>query len=95
VGEGEVFSLRVNGDSMTGAHICDGDHVLVRSQARAEEGEIVVAVIDGEATVKRFRRWKGKVRLEAANPAYPPIVVPVGAPSFRIAGKVVGVYRKL
>ena len=95
VGEGEVFSLRVRGDSMTGAHICDGDHVLVRSQARAEEGEIVVAVIDGEATVKRFRRWKGKVRLEAANPAYPPIVVPAGAPSFRIAGKVVGVYRKL
>jgi repressor LexA len=95
VGEGEVFSLRVKGDSMTEAHICDGDHVLVRSQARAEEGEIVVAVIDGEATVKRFRRWKGKVRLEAANPAYPPIVVPAGAPSFRIAGKVVGVYRKL
>ena len=95
VGEGEVFSLRVKGDSMTGAHICDGDHVVVRSQARAEEGEIVVAVIDGEATVKRFRRWKGKVRLEAANPAYPPIVVPAGAPSFRIAGKVVGVYRKL
>jgi len=95
VGEGEVFSLRVKGDSMTGAHICDGDHVLVRSQARAEDGEIVVAVIDGEATVKRFRRWKGKVRLEAANPAYPPIVVPVGATSFRIAGKVVGVYRKL
>jgi repressor LexA len=95
VGEGEVFSLRVKGDSMTGAHICDGDHVLVRSQARAEEGEIVVAVIDGEATVKRFRRWKGKVRLEAENPAYPPIVVPAGARSFRIAGKVVGVYRKL
>jgi len=95
VGEGEVFSLRVKGDSMTGAHICDGDHVLVRAQARAEDGEIVVAVIDGEATVKRFRRWKGKVRLEAANPAYPPIVVPAGAASFRIAGKVVGVYRKL
>lgn len=95
VGDGEVFSLRVSGDSMTGAHICDGDHVLVRSQAHAEEGEVVVAVIDGEATVKRFRRWKGKVRLEAANPAYPPIVVPDGAPSFRIAGKVVGVYRKL
>ena len=95
VGEGEVFSLRVKGDSMTGVHICDGDHVVVRSQARAEEGEIVVALIDGEATVKRFRRWKGKVRLEAANPAYPTILVSAGAPSFRIAGKVVGVYRKL
>jgi len=95
VGEGEVFSLRVKGDSMTGVHICDGDHVVVRSQARAEEGEIVVALIDGEATVKRFRRWKGKVRLEAANPAYPAILVSAGAPSFRIAGKVVGVYRKL
>jgi repressor LexA len=95
VGDGEVFSLRVSGDSMTGAHICDGDHVLVRAQAHAEEGEVIVAVIDGEATVKRFRRWRGKVRLEAANPAYPPIVVPDGTPSFRIAGKVVGVYRKL
>jgi len=94
VGEGEVFSLRVKGDSMTEAHICDGDYVLVRAQAHAEEGEIVVAVIDGEATVKRFRRRKGKVRFEAANPAYPPIVVPPGAPAFRIAGKVVGVYRK-
>jgi repressor LexA len=94
VGDGEVFSLRVKGDSMTEAHICDGDYVLVRAQAHAEEGEIVVAVIDGEATVKRFRRRKGQVRFEAANPAYPPIVVPPGAPAFRIAGKVVGVYRK-
>lgn len=94
-GEGEVFFLRVSGDSMTGVHVCDGDHVLVRSQASAEEGEIVVAVIDGEATVKRFRRRKGRVRLEAENPAYPPIEVPPGSPAFRIAGKVVGVYRKM
>lgn len=94
LGEGEIFSLRVKGDSMTEAHICDGDYVLVRTQRNAEDGEIVVAVIDGEATVKRLRLRKGKVRLEAANPAYPPIAVPAGAPSFRIAGKVVGVYRK-
>jgi repressor LexA len=94
LGEGEIFSLRVKGDSMTGAHICDGDYVLVRTQRNAEDGEIVVAVIDGEATVKRLRLREEKVRLEAANPAYPPIAVPAGAPSFRIAGKVVGVYRK-
>jgi repressor LexA len=94
LGEGEIFSLRVKGDSMTEAYICDGDYVLVRSQRNAEDGEIVVAVIDGEATVKRLRLRKEKVRLEAANPAFPPIVVPAGTPSFRIAGKVVGVYRK-
>src|SRR3990172_7493835 len=86
VGEGEVFSLRVKGDSMEGAHICDGDHVVVRSQARAEDGEIVVAVIDGEATVKRFRRWKGKVRLQAAHPAHPPPPVPSPAPPRPAAG---------
>ncbi|HJX16515.1 MAG TPA: transcriptional repressor LexA, partial [Candidatus Deferrimicrobiaceae bacterium] len=50
-GEGEVFSLRVKGDSMEGAHICEGDYVLVRAQETAEDGEIVVAVVDGEATV--------------------------------------------
>jgi repressor LexA len=94
VGEGEIFSLRVKGDSMEEAHICDGDYVLVRAQAHADNGEIIVAVIDGEATVKRLRLHKGKIRLEAANPAYPPIVAPADSPSFRIAGKVVGVYRK-
>lgn len=94
VGEGEIFSLRVKGDSMVEAHICDGDYVLVRSQAHANTGEIVVAVIDGEATVKRLRLHKGKIRLEAANPAYPPIIASAGSRPFRIAGKVVGVYRK-
>lgn len=95
VGEEEVFSLRVKGDSMVGAHICDGDYVLVRAQQSAETGEIVVAVVDGEATVKRFRRQRGKIRLEAANPAYPPIVVPADPPSLRVAGKVIGVFRKV
>jgi repressor LexA len=94
VGEGEIFSLRVKGDSMEEAHICDGDYVLVRAQAHADNGEIIVAVIDGEATVKRLHLHKGKIRLEAANPAYPPIVAPADSPSFRVAGKVVGVYRK-
>src|SRR4030042_1029269 len=86
-GEGEVFSLRVKGDSMEGAHICEGDYVLVRAQETAEDGEIVVAVVDGEATVKRIRRRSGGIRLEPANPAYAPVDVPNGSPSFRIAGK--------
>ncbi|HEY5997589.1 MAG TPA: transcriptional repressor LexA [Candidatus Deferrimicrobiaceae bacterium] len=95
VGDGEVFALRVTGDSMTGDHIREGDHVLVRCQPDAADGDIVVAVLSGDATVKRLRRRAGNVVLEASNPAYPPIVVPAGAPSFRIAGKVVGLYRKL
>ncbi len=94
LGKGEIYSLRVKGDSMEGAHICDGDYVLVRSQESADPGDIVVAVIDGEATVKRLRRHRGRIRLEAANPAYPPISVPAGSSRFRIAGKVVGVFRK-
>ncbi len=94
-GEGEIFSLRVKGDSMEGAHICEGDYVLVRAQETAEEGEIVVAVVDGEATVKRIRQRNGGIRLEPANPAYPPVEVPEDTLSFRIAGKVVGVFRKL
>lgn len=94
-GEGEVFALRVRGDSMEGAHICEGDYVLVRAQQTAEDGEIVVAVVDGEATVKRIRRQKEGIRLEPANPAYRPLDVPNGSPAVRIAGKVVGVFRKL
>lgn len=94
-GEGEVFSLRVTGDSMEGAHICTGDYVLVRVQESAADGEIVVAVLDGEATVKRLRRRNGTVLLEAANPAYPLIPLPGEGSSVRIAGKVVGVFRKL
>jgi len=94
-GEGEIFSLRVRGDSMEGAHICEGDYVLVRAQQTAEDGEIVVAVVDGEATVKRIRRQKEGIRLDPANPAYRPLEVPNGSPTVRIAGKVVGVFRKL
>jgi repressor LexA len=94
-GEGEIFSLRVKGDSMEGAHICEGDYVVVRSQETAEDGEIVVAVVDGEATVKRILRHREGIRLEPANPAYAPLDVPDGSPAVRIAGKVVGVFRKL
>ena len=100
----EVYALRVKGDSMTGAGIRDGDYVLVRPQEGAEDGEIVVAVVDGEATVKRLRRAEGGIRLEAENPAFPPLFLPApgspaadgaSSPALRVAGKVVGLFRKM
>ena len=68
------FLLRVRGDSMINAGIMDGDMVLVRPQHEASNGAIVVALVDGEATVKRFERANGHVKLIAENPAYEPIV---------------------
>jgi repressor LexA len=69
-GRGNVFGLRVRGDSMTGAAICDGDIVVVRQQTEAHSGQIVVAMIDGEATVKVYRRRDGHVHLEPRNPDF-------------------------
>ncbi len=69
-GRGTVFALRVRGDSMVDAAICDGDTVVVRQQPEAHSGQIVAAMIDGEATVKVFRRRAGHVLLEPRNPAY-------------------------
>ncbi|MFI6316835.1 transcriptional repressor LexA [Nonomuraea sp. NPDC050556] len=69
-GRGTVFALRVRGDSMIDAAICDGDIVVVRQQPEAHSGQIVAAMIDGEATVKVFRRRQGHVELEPRNPAY-------------------------
>jgi repressor LexA len=69
-GRGTVFALRVRGDSMVDAAICDGDTVVVRQQSEAHSGQIVAAMIDGEATVKVFRRRNGHVVLEPRNPAY-------------------------
>lgn len=91
-GPGENFVLRVRGDSMIGDGILDGDYVVVRKQAAAENGQTVVALIGGEATVKRFHRKGGRVELHPANPAMAPIVVE-GEESFRIEGVVVGVIR--
>lgn len=90
----QSFLLRVQGDSMVGAHICDGDYVLVRPQETADDGEIVAALLDDEATVKRFWRDPEGVRLEPENPALRPIRVAPDQP-FRILGKVVGVLRVL
>ncbi|GAB3007551.1 transcriptional repressor LexA [Saccharothrix stipae] len=69
-GRGTVFGLRVRGDSMVDAAICDGDIVVVRQQQEAHSGQIVAAMIDGEATVKVYRRRNGHVFLEPRNPAY-------------------------
>jgi len=92
VGPGENFVLRVRGDSMIGDGILDGDLVLVRKQAVAENGQTVVALIAGEATVKRFYRKGKHIELHPANPTMVPIVVEAEE-SFRIEGVVVGVIR--
>jgi repressor LexA len=92
MGSGKLFALQVKGDSMTGAGILDGDRVIVKQQATAENGEIVCALINGEATLKRFYKKNGVVTLKAENERYPPITVSDG--DFRIAGRVVGLMRK-
>lgn len=89
------FYLRVKGQSMVGAHILDGDLALIRPQATAENGEIVVALIDGEATLKRFFRDPGgKIRLQAENPAFPPIMIAAGEAETVIAGKLLRTVRR-
>ncbi len=86
-----LFALTVRGDSMVNAHILSGDKVIVQQTTHANPGEIVVALIEGEATVKTFRKTASKVILEPANPKYKDIVVNEGQ-DFRIIGKVVGVF---
>lgn len=92
---GGAFFLRVKGDSMIGASILEGDLALVRPQPSADNRDIVVAMVDGEATLKRFFRERGKVRLVAANPNYDDIVVRPGKGDVVIVGKVVGIYRPM
>jgi repressor LexA len=90
----KVFVLRVKGDSMKEAHILPGDLALVRQQASAENGEIVVArVRQSEATLKRFYQKAHKVILKPENPQYDPIEV--NSDEVEVVGKVIGVYRKI
>ena len=91
---GDVFALRVKGESMIEAGILDGDLVLVRSQPRAEAGEIVVAMVDGEVTVKYYRPEGGRIRLEPANPAMRPILLDAASGPVSFLGRVVGVVRQ-
>lgn len=92
---GAAFYLRVQGDSMTGAGIFAGDLALVRPQPTAENGAIVVALVDGEATLKRFFRDADQIRLQPENPLLAPIVVRPGAGEVLLVGKVVGLFRPL
>jgi repressor LexA len=92
---GDVFGLRVHGESMINAHIVEGDVVLVRRQDHAQTGDIVVALVDGEATVKRFGRDPHAVVLKPEHPTMVPIVVREGEKDVRILGKVVGLVRGL
>jgi len=89
-----LFALTVRGESMTGAGILPGDLVVVRRQERAPDGAIVVALVGGEATVKRLRLRARRVELHAENPAFAPIVPGAGS-DVRILGQVVEVRRRL
>jgi repressor LexA len=89
----DVFALRVHGESMIEAHIMDGDLVLVRAQTGAQPGDIVAAMVDDEATVKRFARDGERVVLKPEHPTMKPIVVEPGRTDFRILGKVMGLVR--
>jgi repressor LexA len=91
VGEGTLYLLKVQGESMLEAAITDGDWVVVRQQPDADNGDIVAAMIDGEATVKTFRRRDGHAWLLPENPAY----APIPGDDATILGKVVAVLRKL
>ncbi|HEX7322233.1 MAG TPA: transcriptional repressor LexA, partial [Mycobacterium sp.] len=91
VGEGTLFLLKVVGESMIDAAICDGDWVVIRQQNVADNGDIVAALIDGEATVKTFKRTGGEVWLMPHNPAFDPIPGNDAA----ILGKVVTVIRRI
>lgn len=91
---GEHFCLRVEGDSMIEEGILDGDLVIIRKQEDADNGQTVVALIDNEATIKKFYRRKRSVELHPANPTYQPIVVDSNDRIFAIEGILVSVIRK-
>ena len=91
VGKGDLFLLQVRGDSMIDAAICDGDYVVIRSQKNCEKGEIVAAMIDGEATVKTWSKKDGHFWLLPANDDY----APIPADNAEILGKVTAVLRSL
>lgn len=94
LGGGRHFALRVQGDSMVGAGIEEGDYVIVRQQDNAQSGEIVIALLGEEVTVKRLRKRGKALFLEAANAAYEPIALARHPAAPRVLGKVIGLYRR-
>ncbi|MCK9265550.1 transcriptional repressor LexA [bacterium] len=90
VDKGTTFALKVKGDSMIDAGIQEGDYVIVKPQNVCEQGEIIIALIEGEATVKRFKRKGNNLFLQPANPSYEPIKIDERV---KIIGKVVGLIR--
>ena len=90
VGNNDLFMLRVSGDSMVNAGIHDGDFVIAEKQSYAENNDIVIALLEDEATVKRFFKEEDHVRLQPENPAYEPII----SKDVKILGKVTGLFRK-
>ena len=92
---GGTFFLRVKGDSMIHAHIKEGDLALVRPQPTAANRDIVVAMVGGEATLKRFYREENVIRLQPENPNYSAIIIQEGDGEVSIIGKVVGIYRQM
>ena len=89
-----TFFVKVQGDSMTGAGIRDGDLLVVDRSLRPASGDVIIACVDGEFTVKTYRRDRRGVRLEAANPAYPPIAF-AGEMELRVFGVVTAVVHRL
>lgn len=93
-GGGDLFALRVKGDSMVGDHIIDGDVVVVRRQEEVSQGEIAAVLLDDEVTLKRVYRNAGRLELRSSNPAVPAITIGSGQAEPRLLGKAVGVIRK-
>ena len=92
--KGDTFSLKVIGESMKNIGIYDGDYVLVQKQQTAQKGDIIVAIIGEEATVKKYIPEGKNIKLQPENDSFEPIIVNSKSPDFRIAGKVIGLIRK-
>ena len=90
-----IFALRVKGDSMINAGILNGDYVIVSQQQDADQGDIVVTLIEDEATVKRFYKEKNRIRLQPENDTMEPIIIKPNENQIRVIGKIKGVIRKI